>query len=237
MFLGEFSYTINRMSKLILLRHGQSTWNAADLFTGWVDIPLSQQGIDEAIAAGEEIASIPIQCIFTSTLIRAQQTAMLAMLNHRSKKIPVIKHEEPSLHAWETIYSTKIAEGTIPVYIDWRLNERYYGELQGQNKQMTREKYGEDQVKIWRRSFDIPPPGGESLEMTAKRTIPCLVEKIAPELEKGHNVLVAAHGNSLRSIVMAIENLSPEQVIELEIATGKPIFYNFAEGHYTRVKD
>lgn len=224
------------MPKLILLRHGQSLWNKANLFTGWVDVPLSQQGIDEAIAAGKTIADIPIDVVFTSLLIRAQMTALLALNEHHKQHIPVLLHEDGSKMAeWSQIHSEKARENTLPVHLDWRLNERAYGELQGANKQDTRDKYGDEQVKIWRRSYDVPPPDGESLEMTAARTIPCFDERILPNLKSGHTVLIAAHGNSLRSIVMAIEHLSKTEVLELEIATGQPIIYEYADDQFTKL--
>ncbi len=222
------------MPKMILLRHGQSLWNKANLFTGWVDVPLSSQGMDEAIAAGKAIAQIPIDCVYTSLLIRAQMTALLALSEHDAHNIPVLLHEgHDKMARWSAIPAENAQTNILPVYLDWRLNERAYGALQGADKQAMREKYGDEQVKIWRRSFDVPPPGGESLEMTAQRTLPCLKERIIPELKKGHTVLVSAHGNSLRSIVMDIENLSTDEVLELEIATGQPIIYDFANDRFT----
>jgi 2,3-bisphosphoglycerate-dependent phosphoglycerate mutase len=224
------------MPKMILLRHGQSLWNKANLFTGWVDVPLSQQGIDEAIAAGKTIAEIPIDCVYTSLLIRAQMTALLALNEHVNQHTPILLHEgNDKMAEWSVIHSDKAKEDILPVYLDWRLNERAYGELQGADKQDMRDKYGDEQVKIWRRSYDVPPPDGESLEMTAKRTIPCLKERILPELEQGKTVLVSAHGNSLRSIVMDIEHLTEEEVLELEIATGQPIIYEFKEGRFNKL--
>lgn len=224
------------MSTLILLRHGQSMWNRDNLFTGWVDVPLSSQGIEEALNAGKTLANMPIDCIYTSLLARAQQTAMIAMSNHNSGKVPVFIHEEAGKMQENTqIYSKKSQENTIPTYTDWRLNERYYGKLQGANKQEAREQYGEDQIKIWRRSYDVPPPEGESLEMTAERTLPCLHEHIIPKLEAGQTILVSAHGNSLRSIIMDIENLSKEQVLELEVRTGDPMIYTFKDKQFTKM--
>ncbi len=224
------------MPTLILLRHGQSVFNQADLFTGWVDVPLSKKGIQEALTAGQAIADLPIQSIFTSTLIRAQQTALLAMSEHKSKKMPVLIHEEDShLALWGHIHSEQTQKKCIPVMTDWRLNERYYGDLQGQNKQEAREEFGEEQVHIWRRSFDIPPPDGESLKMTAERTIPCFKERILPLL-LNQSVFVCAHGNSLRSIVMEIEGLSEEEVLHLEIATGEPLLYDYENHQFRRLK-
>jgi 2,3-bisphosphoglycerate-dependent phosphoglycerate mutase len=223
------------MSLLILLRHGESEWNKQNQFTGWVDIPLSDKGIQEAFAAGEMIKDIPIDVIFTSTLLRAHMTMAIAMLGHFQKKVPVIIHEhEGNLSDYATIYSEKAEEATIPVYKAWQLNERMYGQLQGLNKAETAEKYGKEQVQIWRRSYDTPPPGGESLEMTAGRTIPYFEEMIVPQLRENKNVFISAHGNSLRSIIMDIEGLSKEEVVNLELATGVPIIYEFKNGRFLR---
>ena len=220
------------MPQLVLLRHGQSLWNLQNVFTGWVDVPLSQQGISEAQAAGKQLASIDIDCVFTSTLIRARHTAMLVMLEQQTHRVPVIINEDEVIQAKSQIFDQSTLAQTTPTYIDWRLNERFYGELQGLNKAETAKKYGEEQVKLWRRSFDIPPPNGESLKMTLERTLPCFRQRILPHLEKGENVLVSAHGNSLRSIVMHLENLNQEQVLSLEIATGTPRIYQFNQGQY-----
>jgi 2,3-bisphosphoglycerate-dependent phosphoglycerate mutase len=197
------------MSSLILIRHGQSLWNAANRFTGWIDIDLSSKGEEEAVEAGMKLAENLIDRVHTSDLIRAQRTA-------------------------EIILKLNEASDDVPTRYDERLNERHYGSLQGLNKAETAEKHGVEQVRIWRRSFDVAPPGGESLEMTAARTIPYFVEEIVPDLEQGLNVLVSAHGNSLRSIVMHIEAITPEEIVSLEIPTGVPLFYTYAEGSITR---
>ena len=216
-------------SKLILLRHGQSIWNKENLFTGWVDIPMSEEGMQEAIEAGKKIENIPIDVIFTSTLIRAQMTVPLALLHHKSGKTPVFIHPEEPRGA---VYSEETKKGLIPVYCAWELNERLYGRLQGLNKAETAKKYGDEQVHTWRRSFDGKPPDGESLEMTAARTLPYFKKRIVPHLEKGETVLIAAHGNSLRSIVMHLDNLSKEAVVALEIPTGEALIYSYSNGRY-----
>ena len=229
------------MALLILMRHGQSMWNAANLFTGWVDVPLTNKGIEEAIAGGKEISSLPIDEVHVSTLIRAQMTAMLALAQHDSGKTPIFQYSanEDSMSQNESrmverAHSNDAGDNTIPVYVSWQLNERMYGDLQGLDKQETRDKYGDEQVHIWRRSYDVPPPNGESLELTAARTIPYLQSEITTSLAEGKNVFVAAHGNSLRSIVMSIENLSKEEVLNLEIPTGQPIVYEWSEGNWQR---
>jgi len=226
---------MDKPAKLILMRHGESEWNKLNLFTGWVDIPLSYEGIQESLEAGKKIAQIPIDIIFVSSLIRAQMSAMVAMTLHEGGKVPCIQHpHEEHLQKWGVIFSEKAKEECIPVYVAWQLNERMYGRLQGLNKQETMNKFGAEQVKIWRRSYDIAPPEGESLEMTAKRSIPFFEEEIVPFLQKGQNVLVSAHGNSLRSIIMSLEKLSKEQVIELELKTGDPLIYIYHQGNWSK---
>jgi len=218
------------MSQLILLRHGESVWNKKNVFTGWVDVPLSKNGVTEAIKAGEALSSISFDVVFTSVQVRAIETAMIALAQNQSQKSPVIIHSEGKMKEWTVIYNEAMANDMIPVYSDWHLNERYYGELQGKNKAQTAEEYGEEQVHQWRRSYATPPPQGECLRDTAERTIPFFKTHIVKELEKGHNVLISAHGNSLRSIIMYIEQLSKEDILEVEIPTGQPLFYRFNEG-------
>ena len=188
------------MSKLVLIRHGQSLWNLEDRFTGWVDVPLTDKGRDEATSAGEKLKGMPFQVAYTSALRRAQETLELVMQS---------------------------AGLTLPVIRDQALNERHYGDLQGLNKQATREKYGAEQVKIWRRSYDVPPPGGEALKDTAARTLPFFERCIMGDLAQGKNVLVVAHGNSNRAIVMKLDSLSPAEVVELNLDTGVPLVYDF----------
>jgi len=223
------------MGKLILMRHGESEWNKLNLFTGWVDVPLSPKGIQEAFDAGTLIKNIPVDVIFTSTLERAIETAVLAMTKHSSDKVPVILHTgEKKLETWATIHSEEALKKIIPMIKSWELNERMYGQLQGLNKAETIAKYGSEQVKIWRRSYDVAPPEGESLAMTAERALPYFHENIVPYLKKGKNVLVSAHGNSLRSIIMELDGLSKEQVVALEIPTGIPIIYSYSHGSFVK---
>jgi len=202
--------SVNRLARLVLIRHGQSIWNAENRFTGWTDVELSEKGEKEAAEAGEQLADFAFDIVHTSALIRAQRTAGIIMQHNR-------------------------ASGEIPTRKDQRLNERHYGALQGLNKAETAEKHGAEQVHIWRRSFDVAPPEGESLEMTAARTIPYFTDEILSDLESGKNVLCAAHGNSLRSIVMHIENLSPDEIIKLEIPTGIPRIYDYDSGKFQRI--
>jgi len=186
------------MPKLVLVRHGQSIWNLQNRFTGWVDVPLTEKGKEEAYKAGELLKDIRFFVAYTSDLSRAQETLRIIL---------------------ETIGLL------IPVIKDKALNERHYGALQGLNKDRAKEKWGAEIVQLWRRSYDIPPPEGESLKDTAERTIPFLERAIMGDIKDGRDVLVVAHGNSLRSIVMYLEKLTPEEIIKVEIPTGTPIVY------------
>ncbi|XP_014502258.1 uncharacterized protein LOC106762730 [Vigna radiata var. radiata] len=220
---------------LILIRHGESLWNEKNLFTGCVDVPLSKKGIDEAIEAGKRISSIPVDVIFTSALIRAQMTAMLAMTQHRRGKVPIILHNESErAKSWSQVFSEDTKKQSIPVIAAWQLNERMYGELQGLNKQETADRYGKEQVHEWRRSYDIPPPNGESLEMCAQRAVAYFRDQIEPQLLSGKNVMISAHGNSLRSIIMYLDKLTSQEVISLELSTGIPMLYIIKEGRFIR---
>jgi 2,3-bisphosphoglycerate-dependent phosphoglycerate mutase len=225
------------MSKLIMMRHGQSSWNNKNLFTGWVDVPLTKKGIGEALDGGALIKDIPLDVIFMSTLIRSQMTAMLAVSQHLTEKVPVVMHEgDDKISEWSKIYNEETEKQCIPAYVAWELNERMYGELQGLNKADTMAKFGKEQVHQWRRSYDIAPPEGESLELTAARTIPYFEENIVPHLDMGKNVFISAHGNSLRSIVMQLDGLSRKEVLQLELGTGVPIIYNYEKGTFTKEK-
>jgi 2,3-bisphosphoglycerate-dependent phosphoglycerate mutase len=217
------------MATLILLRHGESLWNAQNKFTGWVDVPLSERGRAEATIASHRLSDYRVSVCFTSKLIRAIETAMICLTERTNicgGKIPIIKHEtsDSDWHGWDQYDGNPSEE--LPIFSNAALDERFYGKLQGLNKAETAEKYGEAQVHQWRRSYDVRPPGGESLEDTQKRVVAYFSSRILPHLQQGENVLVAAHGNSLRSIIMKLESLSPEEVTKLELATGVPIVYN-----------
>ena len=197
-------------SNLVLVRHGQSEWNEKNLFTGWKDPELTKKGAQEARNAGRELLGqeYVFDVMYTSALRRAQETGRIIL-------------EEMGLT-------------DIVIARDQRLNERDYGDLSGLNKDDARERWGEDQVHVWRRSYDTPPPGGESLKDTANRVLPYFEEVILPSLVAGKNVLVAAHGNSLRALIMKIESISPVDIVKLEIATGKPIYFSCEDGKVTR---
>jgi 2,3-bisphosphoglycerate-dependent phosphoglycerate mutase len=189
------------MALLVLLRHGESEWNRENRFTGWVDVPLSERGRAEARQAAERLRGMRFDQAYTSVLQRAAETL--------------------------TIVLEALGQSAIPIARDAAINERHYGNLQGLNKAETAEKYGAEQVHIWRRSYDVAPPGGESLKDTAARTLPYFESRIMADVRAGKNVIVAAHGNSLRSIVMHLDGLTKAQVLELNIPTGVPIVYEF----------
>ena len=217
------------MAKLILVRHGQSTWNAANRFSGWVDVPLNRQGRQEVFQAAHKLGSYQIDVGFTSLLVRAIETIAICLTEFEevcAGKSPVFKHDadDPDWKGWDKYEGDRHEE--IPIFTSRNLDERYYGDLQGLNKADTAEKFGADVVHEWRRSFATRPPGGESLADTAARTIPFFRDRITQHLKGGENVLVAAHGNSLRSIIMYLENLETQQIPHLEILTGIPIVYD-----------
>ncbi len=198
------------MALLVLVRHGESQWNLENRFTGWVDVPLTDTGRREAHRAGTLLRGMRFDRGFTSVLQRAIET------------LDIILRE--------------IDQPDLPIERDAALNERHYGDLQGLNKAETAAKFGAEQVHIWRRSYDVAPPNGESLKDTAARTLPYFERTIMPRLTAGENVLVAAHGNSLRSIVMDLDRLTKEQVLELNLATGVPVVYEVAADGSVRSK-
>jgi 2,3-bisphosphoglycerate-dependent phosphoglycerate mutase len=186
---------------LVLTRHGQSDWNLKNLFTGWKDPDLTEKGVEEAKTGGRKLkaAGIAFDVAFTSDLTRAQKTCDLIL--------------------------TELGQKDLATHRDIALNERDYGELSGLNKDDARRRWGEEQVHVWRRSYDVPPPGGESLKDTAARVLPYYVHRILPAVLSGKRTLVAAHGNSLRALIMAMEGLTPDEIIARELATGVPIVY------------
>jgi len=199
---------------LVLARHGESEWNLKNLFTGWRDVDLTEKGIAEARAAGRKLKAqrLSFDVAFTSVLIRAQHSLDLMLDELAQKNIPVIR--------------------------DQALNERDYGELSGLNKDDARKKWGEDQVHIWRRSYDVAPPGGESLKDTAARVLPYYIEEILPRVLRGERIIVSAHGNSLRALIMVLEHLSPKEIVARELATGVPLIYRLnADSTVAEVKN
>ncbi len=199
---------------LVLVRHGQSEWNLKNLFTGWKDPGLTEKGVAEAKNAGEQLRDMKLEfdIAFTSVLSRAQTTLDLILNELGQTGLETIRNQA--------------------------LNERDYGDLTGKNKDEARKEFGDEQVHIWRRSFDIPPPGGESLKMTAERVLPYYHEQILPKVLQGKRTIVAAHGNSLRALIMELENLSPEQILQRELGTGTPVIYRLDEnGQVSSVED
>ena len=186
---------------LVLVRHGQSEWNLKNLFTGWRDVDLTDKGVAEAQAAGRQLKALGLRfdVAYTSALVRAQRTMDLMLEELGQRSLPVIR--------------------------DQALNERDYGDLSGLNKDDARKRWGEEQVHIWRRSYDVAPPGGESLKDTAARVLPYYIQDILPRVLRGERVLVSAHGNSLRALVMVLDHLSPQEIVNREIATGVPLIY------------
>jgi 2,3-bisphosphoglycerate-dependent phosphoglycerate mutase len=186
---------------LVLVRHGQSEWNLQNLFTGWRDVGLTEKGIAEARAAGRQLKALGLRfdIAFTSALTRAQRTLDLML--------------------------DELGQRSIPVLRDQALNERDYGDLSGLNKDDARRKWGEEQVHVWRRSYDVAPPGGESLKDAAARVLPYYLREILPRVLRGERTLVSAHGNSLRALVMVLDHLSPQEIVKRELATGVPLIY------------
>lgn len=222
-------------STLIIIRHGESMWNEKNLFTGCVDVPLTKKGVEEAIQAGKKISTIPFDIVYTSALVRSQMTAMLALTQHCCQKVPIIIHNEnEEAKIWSQIYSEDTKSHSIPVVKAWQLNERMYGDLQGLNKQETAEIFGKEQVYKWRRFYEVRPPNGESLEMCLQRAVAYFKDNIEPQLMAGKHVMVVAHANSLRSIIMYLDNLTPQEVINLELSTGVPMLYIYKDGKFTR---
>ena len=201
------------LSYLVLIRHGQSEWNEKNLFTGWKNPPLTEKGIEEAELAGIRIKNLNIDFshYFTSALIRAQETGEIILNQFEKEKITKTRSQN--------------------------LNERDYGDLSGLNKDEAKKEWGEDQVHIWRRSFDIPPPGGESLKDTADRVLPYFEEEIKPLVEQGNNILICAHGNSLRSLIMSLEEISPSEIVKVELGTGEPILFSYSTESRFKRKD
>lgn len=216
------------MSQLILIRHGQSIWNLQNRFTGWVDISLSGQGVLEAQQAARLLIDERFDVAFSSALMRAQDS-LYEILRRNHHCAQYVRVHEQSSSWYEHFTPVEDDRKELKIYVSEKLNERYYGDLQGLNKDWASQHYGAEQVHLWRRSYDIPPPGGESLQMTAARTLPYYREHIVPHLQRGETVLISAHGNSLRAIIMHIEQMTPKQIIEYELATAVPHVYVFDE--------
>lgn len=214
------------MGTLILLRHGESAWNLQNRFTGWIDVSLSPAGVAQAARAGELLRDVRLDVVYTSTLMRAQDTTYEVLRRNRHCRHYL------RVHAWDRSWYAHFSaspedRAELHVHVSESLNERYYGDLQGLNKEEAAGRFGAEQVHAWRRSYDVAPPGGESLKATADRVLAYYREHIAPQLLAGKTALVSAHGNSLRALAMDIEAMSPEQIADYELATGVPHIYRF----------
>jgi len=218
------------MSRLLLVRHGQSKWNLANKFTGWIDVSISEKGIKQCLYLAEKLKRLKIDYTFCSELSRAKET--MSVILSKQKHSGVYIHEEKPNYNWQDIikYPSKIPN--IAIYTTENLNERSYGELQGMDKNEARKKYGEEQVFNWRRGFHERPPKGESLQDVYNRTVPYLKKRIIPLLKQNKNIIISAHGNSLRSIIKYIEGISDEKIPQLELYTGQLITYHFENNEF-----
>lgn len=219
------------MGYLVLVRHGESRWNLVNKFTGWVDVPLSERGIRQAVTSASHLRGLNLDIAFTSKLERAQATLLLIL--SRQNRTGIFLHESGKEKTW-SLHPDMFEREEIPIYTSSALNERYYGKLQGVNKDDMRKKYGEEQVQIWRRSYDVRPPGGESLKDTCHRAVPYFLKHIMPHIRQGKNVIVSAHGNSLRGIIKHIDNISDRDIPHLELPMGKPLIYRYHDGMLIR---
>lgn len=221
------------MGYLVLVRHGESRWNASNKFTGWVDVPLSATGVLEAQIASQKLSHLSVDVAFTSKLIRAQATLLVILADQQRTGIFIHEDEGTRWH----VKSSRLGKQDIPVYMDMALNERYYGELQGMDKERARKKYGKKNVFKWRRSYDQTPPLGESLMDMYHRVTPYFKKRVMGEVRKNKNVVVATHGNTLRAIIKYIEKISDENIPYLEVQTAKPIIYLYTKGKLKRKSD
>lgn len=221
------------MSTLILVRHGLSKWNLTNKFSGWVDIPLADQGIKEAQKCAEELKDFQIDLAFTSELTRAQQTLLIIL--SKQHKTGIFIHNKKREGDWYDM-SSKYDKEEIPIISTEILNERYYGVLQGMDKDDARKKYGEKQVLAWRRGYKEKPPKGESLEDVYNRVLPFFTKKICPKLRDNNNILIVAHGNTIRAILKFIEKYNETDIVNLEIPTAKPIIYKYDHKKFNKLK-
>ena len=213
------------MGLLILIRHGESKWNQANIFTGWVDVPLSENGVKQAIKASNLLKDTRIDVGFTSFLERARVT--LNIILSKQKRVGIYV---PDSIIEKRLSKHLVSKNEIPIFSSLEINERHYGNLQGMNKDIARKKWSKEQVQVWRRSWDIKPPGGESLKDTCERAIPYFTKKIMPFVKKGNNVIVSAHGNSLRGIIKYVEKIGDDDISSLELPLGYPMIYKYSKG-------
>ena len=219
------------MSYLILLRHGESRWNLSNKFTGWVDVPLSAHGVDEALESAQQLGDMKIHVAFASRLERAHET--LTIVLSQQEKTGIFLHNGEKKEEWYS-FDDHTEKNEILVHTTSILNERYYGKLQGMDKNEARKKFGEKKVLEWRRSYDMRPPGGESLEDVYKRVIPFFDEKIVPFLKLKKNVLLSSHGNTMRVILKYIEQINSDQLLRLDLPSGELLIYSYEKGKFSR---
>ncbi|HRY60046.1 MAG TPA: histidine phosphatase family protein [Patescibacteria group bacterium] len=220
-----------KKSTLILIRHGESRWNLSNKFQGWVDVPLSKHGIEEAITTARNLKNIKIHTAFTSKLERARQT--LSIILSRQELTGVFLHHDEKKEEWYT-FKNKSENDDIIIHTSRLINERYYGLLQGVNKSVARKKFGEDVVLQWRRGYAVRPPGGESIEDVYKRAVPYFTKKVLPLLKEGRNVIMVSHGNVMRAILKHIEDIPADYLPHLDLPSGKPIIYNYDKKGFSR---
>ncbi len=213
------------MSYLLLVRHGESRWNLVNRFTGWVDVPLSEKGVREAATIARRVRHLKLDVAFTSHLERAHQTLLTVLSSQHCTGIFIHEREHKKLS-----YPFRKITYEIPVFTSWLLNERHYGTLQGMNKREASARYGRAKVIAWRRGYDTQPPGGESLHDVYRRVVPYFKKNIWPHIRKNKNILVVAHGNTLRAIIKHIDNISNEKIAHLELAPAQPHIYKFTGG-------
>lgn len=222
------------MAVFVLVRHGESRWNLSNRFTGWVDVPLSENGIKEAERVAVHCKQFDYSVAFTSVLARAQATLLIILA--RQNKTGIFQHAESPRYSKWVRFSNKLNIDDMPIYANAALNERYYGELQGMNKRAALKKYGAEKVIAWRRGYADRPPGGESLRETHARVHKYLVRNILPRVRRGENVLLVAHGNTLRAVIKHLEKISDEDISFVDLPEAKPLVYEYRRGRFVRVQ-
>lgn len=216
------------MGYLILVRHGESRWNKENKFSGWVDIPLNQNGVNEAMKVAKQLKKYNIDAAFTSKLTRAQETLLIILAEQ--DRTGIFLHNNEKKQAWFSNVDGAWEDRDLPIYSSINLNERYYGDLQGIDKSEARKKYGEKKVLKWRRSYHFAPPNGESLQDVYRRVVPYFRKKVWPLLKQDKDVIISAHGNSLRAVIKYIEKISDENVAYLELPNGKAFIFEMVDG-------
>ncbi|MBI5654126.1 histidine phosphatase family protein [Candidatus Uhrbacteria bacterium] len=222
------------MGKLVLVRHGESRWNLSNRFTGWIDIPLSENGIKEAGRCAVHCKDFDYSAAYTSTLTRAQETLLIILSGQA--RTGIFQHADDTRYSGWIRNSNRRVGDDIPIFSSSALNERYYGMLQGMDKTAAERKYGKDKVKAWRRGYADKPPHGESLEEAHARMHPYLVRNILPKVRRGETVLVTAHGNTLRAAIKHLEGISDQDISYVDLPEAKPLVYEYSRGRYQRIE-